>query len=87
MVLYAALKAPRRCFDYEMRDGRRWLWCGEADGSDDETVSVSTYQAGDSIWAKSDGSEVESDADDARAAVAADDAQPKETHRTSRSKR
>ena len=60
---------------------------GEADGSDDGAMSVSTFQAGDSIWAKSEGSEVGSDADDVRAAVAADDAQPKETHRTIRSKR
>ena len=50
-------------------------------------MSVSTFQAGDSIWAKSERSEVESDADDVRAAVAADDAQPKETHRTTRSTR
>ena len=63
---------------------------GEANGTDDDdesddgTVSVSTFQAGDSIWAKSDRSEVESDADDVGAAVAADDAQPKETIGTRR---
>ena len=57
----------------------------EADGSDDGSMSVSTFQAGDSVWEER--SEDGSDADDVRAAVAADDAQPKETHRTSRSKR
>ena len=62
---------------------------GRADGSDDDTatMTVSSYQPGDSIWEKSEGSEDGSDANDVRAAVAADDAQPKETHRTSRSKR
>ena len=62
---------------------------GEAAGIDDDdesdgrTVSVSTFQAGDSIYMTAS----ESDEDDVGAAVAADDAQPKETHRTSRSKR
>ena len=57
------------------------------DGSDDGTMTVSNYQPGDSVYEKSDGSNVVSDEDDEGAAVAADDAQPKETHRTTRSKR
>ena len=53
---------------------------GEADGTDDDdesdgrTVSVSTFQAGDSIYQKSVQSELESDEDDVGAAVAVDDA-------------
>ena len=59
----------------------------EADGSDDGTMSVSQFQEGDSVYEKSVRSNVVSDEDDEGAAVAADDAQPKETHRTIRSKR
>ena len=59
----------------------------EADGSDDGTMSVSTYQPGDSIYEKSVRSNVVSDEDDEGAAVAAHDAQPRETHRLTRSTR
>ena len=66
---------------------------GEADGTDDDdeadgrTVSVSTFQPGDSIYQASAQSDLESDEDDQGSAVAADDAQPKETIHTRRSKR
>ena len=60
----------------------------EADGTDDDgTMSVSTYQPGDSVYTKSDGSNVVSDEDDEGAAVAAHGAQPTETHRLTRSTR
>ena len=68
---------------------------GEADGTDDDgsdgetsgTMTVSQFQPGDSVWEKSDGSNVVSDEDDEGAAVAAHDAQPTETHRLTRSTR